>query len=49
MVSSTNITDCHDITEILLKVALLFMVSINQHGLEVARRCYSGEEVEKAL
>jgi hypothetical protein len=25
------------------------MVSINQHGLEVARRCYSGEEVEKAL
>ena len=27
----------------------LFMVSINQHGLEVARRCYSGEEVEKAL
>jgi hypothetical protein len=28
---------------------LLFMVLINQHGLEVARRCYSGEEVEKAL
>ena len=27
----------------------LFMVSINQHGLEVARRCYSGEEVEKTL
>jgi hypothetical protein len=25
------------------------VVSINQHGLEVARRCYSGEEVEKAL
>jgi hypothetical protein len=25
------------------------MVSINQHGLEVARRCYSGEELEKAL
>jgi hypothetical protein len=25
------------------------MVSINQHGLEVARRRYSGEEVEKAL
>jgi hypothetical protein len=25
------------------------MVSINQHGLEVARRCYSGEEVEKVL
>ena len=26
----------------------LFMVWINQHGLEVARQCYSGEEVEKA-